>query len=172
MTLRIGCSLIFFDNLKRLHKNKCVCLNHDFYRLSVNNTVNYFINSFLILFKFLKEVLKIKTWIPMEAFERATQMKVAVVVYDSNQQFNVMFFICSLCFIRLLNLFFSPSLFIIPPACLWLSSQNHDAIVSKVIRIEIPGPDIVNLTNPLIIHFPFSNFTNHTNVSVPFQIFS
>ncbi|KAG1941346.1 adhesion G-protein coupled receptor G5 [Pimephales promelas] len=128
MTLRIGCSLIFFDNLKRLHKNKCVCLNHDFYRLSVNNTVNYFINSFLIVFKLLKEALKIDTWIPMEAFERATQKKVGVVVYDSNQQFN-----------------------------------NHDAIVSKVIRIEIPGPDIVNLTDPLIINFTLSNFTNHTN---------
>ncbi|XP_039546867.1 adhesion G-protein coupled receptor G1-like [Pimephales promelas] len=76
----------------------------------------------------LKEALKIDTWIPMEAFERATQKKVGVVVYDSNQQFN-----------------------------------NHDAIVSKVIRIEIPGPDIVNLTDPLIINFTLSNFTNHTN---------
>ncbi|XP_077058208.1 adhesion G-protein coupled receptor G2-like [Siphateles boraxobius] len=41
--------------------------------------------------------------------------------------------------------------------------NQDNAIMSKVIRIEVLGTDIVNLTNPLIIHFPVNNYTNHTS---------
>ncbi|XP_077058207.1 adhesion G-protein coupled receptor G2 [Siphateles boraxobius] len=43
--------------------------------------------------------------------------------------------------------------------------NQDNAIMSKVIRIEVLGRDIVNLTNPLIIHFPVNNYTNNTNKS-------
>ncbi len=46
------------------------------------------------------------------------------------------------------------------------------SIMSEVIRIEVLGCDIVNLKNPLIIHFPVNNYTNHSTVSIPFQMFS
>ncbi len=49
---------------------------------------------------------------------------------------------------------------------------KHVSIMSEVIRIEVLGCDIVNLTNPLIIHFPVNNYTNHSTVSIPFQMFS
>ncbi|XP_067303904.1 adhesion G-protein coupled receptor G5-like [Pseudorasbora parva] len=41
----------------------------------------------------------------------------------------------------------------------------NNSIMSKVIRIEVPGRDVVNLTNPLIMHFPVKNYTNNTNTS-------
>ncbi|XP_048042159.1 adhesion G-protein coupled receptor G5-like [Megalobrama amblycephala] len=43
----------------------------------------------------------------------------------------------------------------------------NNSIMSQVIRIEVPGRDTVKLnsTNPLIIHFPVNNYTNHTNTS-------
>ncbi|XP_016396281.1 adhesion G-protein coupled receptor G5 [Sinocyclocheilus rhinocerous] len=37
--------------------------------------------------------------------------------------------------------------------------------MSTVIRVEVIGRDNVNLTNPLIIHFPVNNYTNHSTKS-------
>lgn len=108
----------------------------------------------------------------MEPFQNVSedQQKVAVVTYDSDEQFNVMFFICSSdCFIRPSNLFLSPYSYI---TCLSVVvySQLNNSIMSQVIRIEVPGCDTVKLnsTNPLIIHFPVNNYTNHTNVSIAY----
>lgn len=39
-------------------------------------------------------------------------------------------------------------------------NTKNVSIMSDVIRIEVFGRDIVNLTNPLIIHFPVNNYTN------------
>ncbi|XP_056318948.1 adhesion G-protein coupled receptor G2 [Danio aesculapii] len=74
----------------------------------------------------------IKTWIPAEPFQNVSQdqMKVGLVTYMSDQQFN----------------------------------QNNVSIMSKIIRIEVYGRDIVNLTDPLKIHFPVNNYTNQSNL--------
>ncbi|XP_057194931.1 adhesion G-protein coupled receptor G2-like [Triplophysa rosa] len=40
---------------------------------------------------------------------------------------------------------------------------ENAVIVSKVTRIEVPGHDIVNLTDPLRIHFPVNMTTNNGN---------
>lgn len=53
----------------------------------------------------------------------------------------------------------------------YLQTKNV-SIMSELIRIEVLGCDIVNLTNPLIIHFPVNNYANHSTVSIPFQMFS
>lgn len=53
----------------------------------------------------------------------------------------------------------------------YLQTKNV-SIMSDVIRIEVFGRDIVNLTNPLIIHFPVNNYTNLSSVSLPFLMFS
>ncbi|XP_026071632.1 adhesion G-protein coupled receptor G5-like [Carassius auratus] len=48
------------------------------------------------------------------------------------------------------------------------NTKNY-SIMSKVIRVEVIGRDIVNLTNPLIIHFPVNNYTNHSAKSYKYS---
>ncbi|XP_059372859.1 adhesion G-protein coupled receptor G2-like [Carassius carassius] len=48
------------------------------------------------------------------------------------------------------------------------NTKNY-SIMSKVIRVEVIGRDIVNLTNPLIIHFPVNNYTNHSTKSYKYS---
>lgn len=66
-------------------------------------------------FKVSNETRTAQTWIPMEPFKNVPedQQKVGVATYDSDEQFNVRFTFVLGSFIRLLNLFFNPSLFII-----------------------------------------------------------
>ncbi|XP_050969886.1 adhesion G-protein coupled receptor G5-like isoform X2 [Labeo rohita] len=52
---------------------------------------------------------------------------------------------------------------------IYSSSQQFNlrnvSIMSSVIRVEVFDRDIVNLTNPLIMHFPVNNYTNHSTKS-------
>ncbi|XP_058638638.1 adhesion G-protein coupled receptor G2 isoform X1 [Onychostoma macrolepis] len=44
-------------------------------------------------------------------------------------------------------------------------NPRNASIMSEVIRVEVIGRDIVNLTNPLKIFFPVNNYTNHSTKS-------
>lgn len=78
--------------------------------------VNDAVKFLLILFKVSIKTQTVQTLIPVEPFQNVPedQQKVGVVIYDSDEQFNVTFFICSS---DCLNLFLTPSLIYNLPVC-------------------------------------------------------
>ncbi|XP_016330821.1 adhesion G-protein coupled receptor G2-like [Sinocyclocheilus anshuiensis] len=79
------------------------------------------------------------TQIPVEPFKNENESKIGIVTYDSDQHLKVQ----------------------IPP--IYDFQARNKLFASKVIRIEVPERDIVNLINPLNMSFKL-NYTNDTSL--------